>query len=118
MWFRFQQNNSGGWFQIDENMTVLVFIEADNVDRAWDSLENLGADFSYCECCGERWYKPYSDDSLDLGEVLKDLIYWQNTSKQWAEPKNWAILHFKDGRKLPILEIEENATPEKLLLSL
>lgn len=66
--FEFSQNNSGGSFDCDEYVTHRVLIEADTADEAalkgeslgmyWDGCEN-GMD---CECCGDRWSRPWSDD--------------------------------------------------------
>ena len=62
--FEFCQNNTGGSFDVDENLTHRVLIEAEDYDEAirfaeglgmyWNGVEN-GMD---CPCCGDRWYKP------------------------------------------------------------
>lgn len=66
--FEFSQNNTGGSFDVDDKLTHRVLIEADTAEEAtakaeelgmyWDGVEN-GMD---CECCGDRWYRPWSDD--------------------------------------------------------
>ena len=70
--FEFSQNNTGGSFDVDENVAHRVLIEADTADEAiekaeslgmyWDGVEN-GMD---CPCCGDRWYRPWSDDGKEF----------------------------------------------------
>ncbi len=65
MFFHFHQNNSGGFYVGPQN----VVIEARSADEAnviaartkfvyFDGV----ADGLDCECCGDRWYRQYSDD--------------------------------------------------------
>lgn len=62
--YLFNQNNSGGSFVVDDNLTHRVLIEADTVDEAIERAENLGMywhgveDGYDCPCCGDRWYTP------------------------------------------------------------
>ena len=70
--FEFSQNNTGGSFDVDENVAHRVLIEADTADEAiekaeslgmyWDGVEN-GMD---CPCCGDRWYRPWGDDGKEF----------------------------------------------------
>lgn len=52
-WFRFNQNNSGGYFT---GPAMEVFIRAESEREAWERLK-AQPDYSnaFCECCGERW---------------------------------------------------------------
>lgn len=55
-WFRFNQNNSGGYFHDDENVTHDVFVEAPSAKEAIQRAEVIFENYSdYCDCCGERW---------------------------------------------------------------
>lgn len=69
MFFTFIQNNSGGRFDIDHDVSKYVIIEADSADEAnqiaedragiyFDGCES-GAD---CDCCGDRWYRQWGAD--------------------------------------------------------
>lgn len=65
-WFTFNQNNSGGSFDVDEDAGIgqVVFIEANDWRHACDRAESIGIYFNGvedgldCECCGDRWYSP------------------------------------------------------------
>jgi hypothetical protein len=54
--YHFNQNNSGGYFDVDDNVCEHVFIEAYSEDEAIEKLkpmiENQSAS---CDCCGDRW---------------------------------------------------------------
>lgn len=60
-WFQFRQNNSGGSFHRNENLSVEVFIQAHNKREAISIGEDLGMYFNGvedgmdCPCCGDRW---------------------------------------------------------------
>jgi hypothetical protein len=66
--FEFSQNNSGGGFDVDDRVTHRVLIEADNAEEATNIGESLGMYWDGCDtgmdcpCCGDRWYRPWSDD--------------------------------------------------------
>lgn len=60
MFFTYNQNNSGGWF--DEQVGHYVIIEADNAEQADERAQGVGVYFNSeqdCECCGSRWYPAY-----------------------------------------------------------
>lgn len=67
MWFEFSQNNSGGNFNGPET----VYVEATSADHANDIAESHGIYFDGCDsgldcsCCGDRWYRQWSDDGED-----------------------------------------------------
>lgn len=68
--YQFNQNNSGGSFDVDNKVCHRLFIQADNVDEAAEIAESIGVYFNGvdegmdCECCGDRWYRPWSDDDM------------------------------------------------------
>lgn len=67
--FTFNQNNSGGRFRYNEHagITRYVIIEAIDYRHAITRAENIGLYFDGvedgrdCDCCGDRWYRPYGD---------------------------------------------------------
>ena len=71
MFFHFNQNNSGGFFDIDDNVRQCVIIEADNADHANDIAREIGIYFNGisrgrdCECCGDRWYPVWGNGEQD-----------------------------------------------------
>lgn len=62
--YEFNQNNSGGSFSVDNNVTHRVLIEASSYEEALYLAESIGIYFDGCEeeldcpCCGDRWYRP------------------------------------------------------------
>ncbi len=58
-YFTFRQNNSGGSFDVDENVGVTVVIQAKDARDANRRAEKIGIYFGGrgdCPCCGDRWY--------------------------------------------------------------
>ncbi len=62
-WYRYTQNNSGGYFQEPAQEIV---VQAISEDEALVISERHGRDenASYCRCCGERW-SSYCDEDTD-----------------------------------------------------
>ena len=55
-YYTFNQNNSGGYFIINDYVAECLIIEAQNVDEAISKMQDITEDYSeYCDCCGERW---------------------------------------------------------------
>ena len=60
--YLYDQNNSGGSFIVDEDVTHRLLIEADSVEEANQKAVELGVYFDGCDegmdcpCCGDRWY--------------------------------------------------------------
>ena len=64
--YEFSQNNSGGFFDVDENVCHRVVIEATDADHAQRILEPMIENQSgSCSCCGDRW-TAYDADVIDL----------------------------------------------------
>lgn len=101
MFFRFNQNNSGGYFVNDNVACHNVIIEADNYKIANDKAEDLGL-FSYdwCECCGERFSFAWRDSEGDdiprvYGEPVELYV------DDWTKAGHvYARVFYKDGTKL------------------
>lgn len=66
--YKFDQNNSGGSFVVDDVLTHRVIIEALTEKDAISKAEDLGIYFNGvdegidCPCCGDRWDEPYRLD--------------------------------------------------------
>ena len=66
--FTFYQNDSGGYFEINDNLAEYVIIEAHSYKEANEKAEKIGIYFDGvdigidCECCGDRWTRQWDDD--------------------------------------------------------
>lgn len=72
--FTYDQNNSGGSFQVDDKVAHTVIIEAASAEEADEKAQSIGIYFdgvefdddggsigSDCPCCGDRWYRAYGE---------------------------------------------------------
>lgn len=94
--YEISQNNSGGSFVTDDKLCHRLFIEAESSDEAANIAEDLGcywdgcATGSDCPCCGDRWYRPWTSDGIDLEEMNTkwngyEVNEWvKNSSKETA----------------------------------
>jgi hypothetical protein len=91
--YEFSQNNSGGSFDVDENVCHRVVIEATSEDHARDILEPMIAGQSAsCPCCGDRW-TPYYADELNI-EKFKESGYGVGVYSHYADAeKRWFDLY-------------------------
>ncbi len=75
--YEFRQNNSGGSFDVDDNVCKWMFVEASNSEQANDIAQTLGVYFNGCQdgmdcdCCGDRWNEADEQDAIDLKEYGK-----------------------------------------------
>lgn len=101
MFYLYNQNNSGGVWDTDENLAHRVAIEAPSLCMANGKAQEIGIYFngveigSDCECCGDRWHDP---DELDISK--DELVaHAQELSNKygWATPD--IIIHYLDGTK-------------------
>jgi len=85
-WYEFRQNNSGGSFQMDNDLTVHVLIQAASTGEANTKAQDIGIYFDGCsdgldcDCCGDRWY--------EAGDAMESF-----TTYNWSdrfEPKKHA----------------------------
>ena len=101
--FTFNQNNSGGGFDvdIDAGISHFVIIEANSIDAANDKAESIGiyfngvADGRDCACCGDRWSHPW-DDATEAPE-----IYGEHPSEHrdmFINGEPHTFVHYADGR--------------------
>lgn len=106
--FTYTQNNSGGSFIQDHRSGVYVIVEADTLEEAnVIAGEKAGvyfngvADGIDCECCGDRWDKPYTNEGDD-----NPSIYGESISKHLAEKRfhvdkgvNFVVIYRSNGIK-------------------
>lgn len=89
-WYEFRQNNSGGSFRMNENVTVHVLIQADSTKNANAKAEEVGIYFNGCragrdcDCCGDRWY--------EAGDAMESF-----TTYEWKN--NWTPVEYANARE-------------------
>ncbi len=118
-WFRYHQNNSGGRFTANEDVTYNVFIQAPDANAANSKAQDVGIYFDGCangwdcDCCGDRWSEAYSpmdsftyyswkSKEINCADVESyAMATAQNDS--WAKPgEPAAILYYANGDKATI----------------
>lgn len=116
MFFDFNQNNSGGFFIVNDKVCNRIFIEADNAKEAISKAEELGCYWHGvaagldCPCCGDRWYKPFDDDkgisfpyTYSKRYVFNDI---EDYAQFLADNFGWTIpearIYYKNGEAVEI----------------
>lgn len=92
MFYRLDQNNSGGYYIENDEVRQTIFVEADNESDAKAWLMQITEEHSeYCECCGARWYIGFLEESetpIISGKKLLD----ESSKGEFSY-----IIYFKDG---------------------
>lgn len=96
--YRFSQNNSGGYFDEDEIVCQEVIIEAFSKREAIDLFEPMIEGQSpSCPCCGDRWYPEFPDE-IDINSYKKE-GYSTSVSSAYNSPEDkWFELYGKFER--------------------
>ena len=77
MFYYFNQNNSGGGFDLKAEA---VIVEANSADEANTIAQTVGVYFDGvaidedCECCGDRWYAFEDAYTYDVFATLDDVM--------------------------------------------
>ena len=91
MFVIFNQNNSGGYFHVNDDEAHNVVIEGDSlkdiVDKALDILDNSDS----CPCCGDRWYLDVSE--RDCHDTWMDKVAFNHFDRV-------VIVHYKSGKRV------------------
>ena len=101
--YMWDQNNSGGSFVVDEDISHRVVIEADTYEEAEAKALDFGIYYDGveegfdCDCCGDRWYSGYELEDTLKGENLDEFLQEVATKWGWKNPD--IILHYADGTK-------------------
>lgn len=96
--YEFNQNNSGGHFDVDENVCHRVVIEAENQQQAIDKFMPMVEDQSgSCPCCGDRWY--YTPDEINLSKYRTEGFFVGIYTHYNNYPERWKILYGDLPRK-------------------
>ena len=95
-WVEFRQNNSGGYFIRNGEVSDVVFIQGksvEDIERIAESI--LSSHSDYCECCGGRWYmwvdeSCLTDEPSNYETPLKEEL-------DTFDSDGYATLHFHNG---------------------
>jgi len=85
------QNNSGGYYLINDEVAEHIIIEAFTPDQANSILKDIVADHSeFCKCCGSRWNIYFNDfdgkpEPMIYDSLIKDI------------KKESVIIYYLDG---------------------
>lgn len=90
------QNNSGGYFIDNEDVSVLVAVEGYDKTDAYHRFTSIIKPYSsYCPCCGERWY----DMSFNDWPAPTDGLTIKNFVESENEEDYNCVIHLLDGTK-------------------
>lgn len=112
--YTFNQNNSGGSFDYDDNLSEYVIIEAYNYIAANDIAESIGIYFDGygdCACCGNRWSSMWDESDGTLQPQVYDKSAFDRES-YWTGAPEPVTIHYLDGRVVKVgnkkLPVEKN----------
>lgn len=101
MFYCFNQNNSFGKFDDNDDVCGFVIIEAQDAEAANLKAELIGIYFDGCDkgwdcnCCGDRWYRASESDGTERPEIY-------GTPVEEAEIRFFrtrAYVYYADGSK-------------------
>ena len=94
MFYIYDQNNSGGGFDRDDDVACTVIIEADSAEEADARAEDVGIYFDGtdddgpdCPCCGDRWSRAWGDgkDTPQIhGKDIAHVYYKDGTKRSYT----------------------------------
>lgn len=98
----YNQNNSGGSFDVNSNVREYVIIEAEDYKQANEKAEEVGIYFDGCykgqdcDCCGDRWYEASEyDKTYDKPMIYGESVYEMESGLF----TKGCIIHYLDGRR-------------------
>lgn len=109
-WYHFDQNNTGGSFDLDESRKetpkVSNLVQARSEGEAWATMRLHGAtNLGSCPCCGDRWVELPDPESPK--SILTTLFY--TSTRGWTDFQKITNLYFADGRVLEV-KLEKDIT--------
>lgn len=100
MFYTFSQNNSGGSFVQDENISHYVIIEASSAEEANSLAERKGLYFgghSDCPCCGNRWNEAWSCEADDVPSIYEKPVTEYRASYSFMSEYE-TVVHYLSGK--------------------
>jgi hypothetical protein len=107
-WYEFDQNNSGGVFELSATVGHRVLVQACSAEVANRIAEDCGLYFGGygdCQCCGSRWSPCWDDDEgepeLPRGFDHKtfQLAPYQLQDTLPEAGVRYAVVYFADGTR-------------------
>lgn len=95
--YTYDQNNSGGIFHEDDDVSEFVIIEALNAREANAIAETKGLYFDGsgdCPCCGDRWSSSWKGDEGDAEPLVYGTPAKEYKSTWMEKPVR---IHYLDG---------------------
>lgn len=98
-WYHYNQNNSGGSFDVNDKLCGNVYVQAPTITVANALAEDMGIYFDGvatgcdCDCCGDRWYSPEELNKSDW-EVKESA---QNHADKYSWTKPAARMFYLNG---------------------
>jgi len=105
-WYYWDQNNSGGVFDVDETLCHRLFIEAETYQEAETKALKMGVyyngaecDGPDCPCCGDRWYVGNEVKKSNLAAYKVNSVeeYAQVLANKYGFTKPDARLFYSSG---------------------
>lgn len=99
MFYTFSQNNSGGSFVQDENISHYVIIEANSAEEANRLAERKGLYFDGygdCSCCGNRWSEAWYDEGDDVPTIYGESVSEYVAIRAWMDEYE-TVVHYLSG---------------------
>ena len=104
MFYTYRQNNSGGNFIVNSDVTVTVIVEATDTEHADRRAEEFGIYFNGvnddidCECCGDRWSSAW--EGTETPEVYGQPVESYEARFQFTGSNEPSIyVYYLDGSK-------------------
>jgi hypothetical protein len=93
------QNNSGGYFYDNDDVSTYIIIVANNYKEAMDKFDTLDSGIEdWCSCCGERWNIDWQCDE-DM-EEFDDIESYINENLYIGVFSKKCIVHYKDYKEV------------------
>lgn len=104
------QNNSGGYFDVDENVCRIVVVEARDAEHAQQRLwPMIDGQSSSCPCCGERWSIEWLSEADAISvEPGDENEYFQRRADEWGWTAPAIRVHYLDGTKKEFFSKQSN----------
>lgn len=87
MFYTYHQNNSGGSFDVNNDVALFVIIEASSAKQANALAQAVGLYFGGngdCRCCGDRWYEAWGDEEGDEAPTIYGKPAESENSSCWV----------------------------------
>lgn len=94
LWYLFDQNNSGGSFEGNDDLSEIVFIQARSPNQANRIAEQKGIYFDGvergldCECCGNRWGR--ADEGYPQPRLYETDFNWNGEKRATISTGNYS----------------------------